>query len=215
MSDSENPAIDSPKPKSGAPLTNQDWWPNQVDVSELHAHSPQANPLGDDFDYAKEFAKLDVDALKADVLSVITHLTRLVARRLRQLCGPVHPHELARRGHLPHLRRPRRRRPGHAALRAAQQLAGQRQPGQGASSALAGQEEVRQQDLLGRPDHLRRRRRRWSRPASRPSASVSADPMSGSPRRSSSAKRTNGRAPTSATPVNGISPSPTAPPQWA
>ncbi|PXX11299.1 catalase/peroxidase HPI [Mycolicibacterium moriokaense] len=72
MSDSENPAIDSPTPKSGAPLTNQDWWPEQIDVSVLHAHSPKGNPLGDDFVYAEEFAKLDVDALKADVISAIT-----------------------------------------------------------------------------------------------------------------------------------------------
>ena len=72
MSDSENPAIDSPKPKSGAPLTNQDWWPEQIDVSVLHAHSPKGNPLGEDFDYSKEFAKVDVEALKADVISVIT-----------------------------------------------------------------------------------------------------------------------------------------------
>jgi catalase-peroxidase len=72
VSDSENPAIDSPKPKANAPLTNQDWWPEQIDVSVLHAHSPKGNPLGDDFDYAKEFAKLDVEALKADVISAIT-----------------------------------------------------------------------------------------------------------------------------------------------
>ncbi|KQH80422.1 MULTISPECIES: catalase/peroxidase HPI [Mycobacterium] len=71
-SESENPAIPSPTPKSDAPRTNQDWWPNQVDVSRLHPHSPQANPLGDDFDYAAEFAKLDVDALKADLVSVMT-----------------------------------------------------------------------------------------------------------------------------------------------
>ena len=38
----------------------------------LHAHSPKGNPLGEDFDYAEEFAKLDVEALKADVISVIT-----------------------------------------------------------------------------------------------------------------------------------------------
>jgi catalase-peroxidase len=71
-SESENPAIDAPEPKSGAPRTNQDWWPNQVDVSRLHPHSPQSNPLGEDFDYAKEFAKLDVDAIKADLVSVLT-----------------------------------------------------------------------------------------------------------------------------------------------
>src|SRR6201986_5649522 len=71
-SESENPAIPSPQPKGDAPLTNQDWWPNQIDVSKLHPHAPQSDPLGDDFDYAKEFAKLDVDALKADVFSVMT-----------------------------------------------------------------------------------------------------------------------------------------------
>ena len=72
MSDSENPTIDSPTPKAHAPLKNQDWWPDQVDVSKLHPHVAQANPLGEDFDYADEFAKLDPAALKADVLSVIT-----------------------------------------------------------------------------------------------------------------------------------------------
>ena len=71
-SESENPAIPSPTPKSGAPLTNQDWWPNQIDVSKLHAQSSKANPMGDDFDYAKEFAKLDVEALKADVSALMT-----------------------------------------------------------------------------------------------------------------------------------------------
>jgi catalase-peroxidase len=72
VSESENPVIDAPQPKSHGPRTNQDWWPDQVDVSKLHPHSPYSNPLGDDFDYAKEFAKLDPEAVKADVLSVIT-----------------------------------------------------------------------------------------------------------------------------------------------
>ena len=71
-SESENPAIPSPTPKSDTPRTIQDWWPNQVDPSKLHPHSPQANPLGDGFDYAAEFAKLDVEALKADLVSVMT-----------------------------------------------------------------------------------------------------------------------------------------------
>ena len=71
-SESENPVIDSPKPKAHAPRTNQDWWPEQINVGVLHAHSSKSNPLGEDFDYAKEFAKIDVEALKADVMSVIT-----------------------------------------------------------------------------------------------------------------------------------------------
>ncbi|MGZ5378686.1 MAG: peroxidase family protein, partial [Mycobacterium sp.] len=71
-SESENPAIASPTLKSGRPLTNQDWWPEQINVSKLHAHSNKGNPLGEDYDYATEFAKLDVEALKADVISTIT-----------------------------------------------------------------------------------------------------------------------------------------------
>ena len=72
MSDSENPATPSPEPKAHAPLSNQDWWPEQIDVSKLHTHSPKANPLGEDFDYAEEFKKLDVEALKADVVAMMT-----------------------------------------------------------------------------------------------------------------------------------------------
>ncbi len=71
-SESENPVIDTPKPKEHAPRTNQDWWPDQVDVSKLHARGSFSNPYGDDFNYAEEFAKLDPEALKADVMSVIT-----------------------------------------------------------------------------------------------------------------------------------------------
>jgi catalase-peroxidase len=71
-SESENPAIPSPQPKGEAPLTNQDWWPNQIDVSRLHPHAPQSDPLGEDFDYAEAFSGLDVDALKADLISVLT-----------------------------------------------------------------------------------------------------------------------------------------------
>jgi catalase-peroxidase len=72
-SESENPAIDSPEPKtSGRPRTNKDWWPNQLDLSVLHKHSPAGNPMDEDFDYAKEFASLDVEALKADIIDVLT-----------------------------------------------------------------------------------------------------------------------------------------------
>ncbi|MBD0322875.1 MAG: catalase-peroxidase, partial [Aldersonia sp.] len=71
-SESENPAIASPKPKAHAPLKNQDWWPEQVDVSMLHAQSSKSNPLGADFDYAEEFKKLDVEALKRDIFDLMT-----------------------------------------------------------------------------------------------------------------------------------------------
>ncbi len=72
-SESENPAIDAPTPKTGGrPHTNRDWWPNQLDLSVLHAHSSKVNPLGESFSYAAEFAKLDVDALKRDITEVLT-----------------------------------------------------------------------------------------------------------------------------------------------
>ncbi|MFC7358771.1 catalase/peroxidase HPI [Nocardioides astragali] len=71
-SESENPAIDSPEPKVGRPHTNQDWWPHQVDLSVLHAHSEKGNPLGADFSYPQEFAQLDVEALKRDIAAVLT-----------------------------------------------------------------------------------------------------------------------------------------------
>ncbi|MFD9722632.1 catalase/peroxidase HPI [Streptomyces sp. NPDC059072] len=71
-SESENPAISSPTPTPTPPRTNRDWWPNQLDLQVLHQQSPQSNPLGEDFDYAKEFATLDVDSLKRDVIAVMT-----------------------------------------------------------------------------------------------------------------------------------------------
>ncbi len=72
MSESENPVIAAPEPKAHAPLRNQDWWPNQVDLSVLKKHAPQANPMGDAFDYAEEFSKLDVEALKRDMFELMT-----------------------------------------------------------------------------------------------------------------------------------------------
>jgi catalase-peroxidase len=71
-SESENPAIPSPTPKQSRPRTNRDWWPNQLDLSILHSHSPRANPMGESFNYAEEFKKLDVEGLKRDLIKVMT-----------------------------------------------------------------------------------------------------------------------------------------------
>src|SRR5712692_6877014 len=71
-SESENPVIPSPTPKRTRPRTNKDWWPNQLDISVLHAHSPLSDPMGKDFNYAEEFKTLDLDALKKDVEQVMT-----------------------------------------------------------------------------------------------------------------------------------------------
>jgi catalase-peroxidase len=53
-------------------MSNQDWWPNQVNVEVLHQHSPLSNPMGDDFNYAEEFKTLDLKALKQDIVQVLT-----------------------------------------------------------------------------------------------------------------------------------------------
>ena len=72
VSESENPAIPAPTPKGSRPRTNADWWPNQLDLSVLHTHSHLSCPLDEDFDYAKHFKGLDVEALKRDLIEVMT-----------------------------------------------------------------------------------------------------------------------------------------------
>ena len=71
-SESENPAIDSPTPKTGGrPHSLKDWWPDMLDLSVLHAHSPAGNPLGSGFSYKDEFAKLDLAELRRDIVEVL------------------------------------------------------------------------------------------------------------------------------------------------
>jgi catalase-peroxidase len=70
-SESESPAVPAPTPTAHRPRSNRDWWPNQLDLSVLHQHSPRANP-NPDFDYAEEFAVLDVEALKRDLFALMT-----------------------------------------------------------------------------------------------------------------------------------------------
>ena len=73
VSESENPVIPAPQPKSaGRPRTNRDWWPNQLDLSVLHTHSNLSCPLDEDFDYAARFRNLDLEALRRDLVEVMT-----------------------------------------------------------------------------------------------------------------------------------------------
>jgi catalase-peroxidase len=60
------------QPTAPRPKTNHDWWPNQPDLRPLRKHAPQPGPYGRDFDYPAEFASLDVEALKRDVIEVMT-----------------------------------------------------------------------------------------------------------------------------------------------
>ncbi len=71
-SDSENPEIPSPSPKQTRPRTIRDWWPNRLDLSVLHQHSPLSNPMDKDYDYAEAFKELDLEALKQDLMDLMT-----------------------------------------------------------------------------------------------------------------------------------------------
>jgi catalase-peroxidase len=72
VSESENPVIAPPTPKAHRPMNNRDWWPNQPDLSVLRKHSAQKKHPGEDFNYPEQFKTLDVEALKRDVIEVMT-----------------------------------------------------------------------------------------------------------------------------------------------
>ena len=52
--------------------SNRDWWPNQLNLRILHQHTAKSNPMGEQFDYAQEFRKLDLAALKNDLFALMT-----------------------------------------------------------------------------------------------------------------------------------------------
>ena len=60
------------KQSAGAGPINRDWWPNQLKLNILRQHSTLSNPMGEAFDYAKEFETIDLAALKQDITSVMT-----------------------------------------------------------------------------------------------------------------------------------------------
>jgi catalase-peroxidase len=57
---------------TGAGTSNRDWWPNQLRLDLLHQHSAKSDPMGADFDYAKEFQSLDLAAVKRDLAALMT-----------------------------------------------------------------------------------------------------------------------------------------------
>ena len=57
---------------AGSGTSNRDWWPKQLNLKILHQHSPLSNPMGDGFNYADEFKKLDLEALKKDLCALMT-----------------------------------------------------------------------------------------------------------------------------------------------
>jgi len=57
---------------AGGGTTNRDWWPNQLNLKILHQNSPLINPMGEEFNYAEEYKKLDMEAVKKDLYALMT-----------------------------------------------------------------------------------------------------------------------------------------------
>ena len=77
MDDASNSPLSCPMKEPGAMRsllgrTNRDWWPNQLSLEILHQHGLHGDPMGDDFDYAKEFQSLDYAAVKRDLHALMT-----------------------------------------------------------------------------------------------------------------------------------------------
>ena len=66
MSDSKCPVMHT------TARSNRDWWPNQLNLQVLHQHSTLSNPMGEAFDYAKEFKSLDLNAVIKDLRALMT-----------------------------------------------------------------------------------------------------------------------------------------------
>ncbi|WP_037314898.1 catalase/peroxidase HPI [Ruegeria halocynthiae] len=73
MDGSDNPKTGGCPVMHGAgSRSNRDWWPNQLNLSILHQNTPASNPMGAEFNYAEEFKKLDLKALKEDLYALMT-----------------------------------------------------------------------------------------------------------------------------------------------
>ena len=133
------------------PKPNSFWWPKSLNLRPLRKNATRSDPMGDTFDYAAEFKTLDLAGLKKEIETLMTtsqdwwpadygHYGPFFIRMAWHSAGTYRVHD-GRGG--------AGRRP--AALRAIEQLAGQRQPRQGPPPAVADQGEVRPKDLVGRP----------------------------------------------------------------
>ncbi len=73
MDDNKCPVTDgSHKHPTGRGTSNQDWWPNQLNLDILHQRSSKSNPMGEEFNYAEEFKSLDLAALKKNLRELMT-----------------------------------------------------------------------------------------------------------------------------------------------
>jgi catalase-peroxidase len=71
--DSKSPVMGGGREQAtGRGMLIRDWWPNQLNLNILHQHSSKSNPMGEDFNYAEEFKKLDLEAVKKDLYALMT-----------------------------------------------------------------------------------------------------------------------------------------------
>ena len=169
------PVVGGSYTRVGESQTNAEWWPNQLNVSILNGHSPAADPMDKDFDYAAEFKIARPGRLKKGHRGSNDQVTGVVARRTMAITVRS---SFAWRGTAQErieFLTVEAERIGRSALRPTEQLARQRQSRQGSPTSLVSQAEVRAQDLMGRPHDLRRqlcfgvhgiqdlRLRRWPR----------------------------------------------------
>ena len=136
--------------------SNADWWPNQLNLKILAQNTPTSDPMDADFNYAAEFAKLDLAAVKADLTALMTdsqdwwpadygHYGPFFIRMAWHSAGTYRTAD-GRGG----------AGSGSTAFCTAQQLARQRQPRQSPPLALAHQTKIRQGFVLGRFDDFGR-----------------------------------------------------------
>jgi len=71
--DNDRMEAGAPHKAAGKGMLIRDWWPNQLNLKILHQNSPMANPMGKDFNYAREFMSLDLEALKKDLRELMTN----------------------------------------------------------------------------------------------------------------------------------------------
>ena len=95
---------------------NGDWWPNQLNLAILHQHSSLSNPMGESFDYAKEFKTLDIEAVIKDLRALMTDSQEWWPADFGHYGRVVHPHGVALGRYLSYPRWPRRRGARRAAF---------------------------------------------------------------------------------------------------
>jgi hypothetical protein len=195
--------------------SNADWWPNQLNLGILHQHGPEVQPAGQGLQLRRGIQEARPGRAEEGPHRPDDRLPGLVAGRLGPLRRPLHPHGLAQRRHLPHLRRARRRR--HTATSASRRsTAGPTTSTSTRRAACCGRSS--RSTATGSPGPtsiILAGNVAWNPWASRPSASPAGARTSTSRKRTSTgAERPSGWA-TSATAASVSSRTPWPPCRWA